>query len=273
MKKLKQKEIPPLLERYELKYTIPLDMVGPVCDFVTPYCTLDKYSSESENAYYRVNNLYLDSPDYHFLKMKLNRAENRFNMRIRSYGDPPSLPYFLEIKQKTGDVIRKYRTRVYNPDWYKSYTEPGYEDLEVKDDPIETTNEVKNKIRFERLVYTYNVAPKVFTQYLRKAWVSDVDDYARVTFDRDLRFRHATDYNLNAPEDEMISCDPEIVFDPGCSLILELKCYTAHVPLWMIDMIRYFNLRRRGFSKYGTRVFNVLELHQYDDASRLSLVN
>ncbi|MCP4122540.1 MAG: VTC domain-containing protein, partial [Bacteroidetes bacterium] len=99
------------------------------------------------------------------------------------------------------------------------------------------------------------------------------DDYARVTFDSDLRFRHETEYNLDAPEDEMISCDPETAFDPGCSVILELKCYTSHVPLWMIDMIRYFNLVRRGFSKYGTGVFNVLELHRYDDASRVASID
>ncbi len=265
-----QKELPPLMERYELKYTIPLDMVEPIGEFVSSYCTLDKYSTLSENTFYRVNNLYLDSPDYYFLRQKLNRAPNRFNMRIRSYSSTPMVPFFLEIKQKLGDVIRKYRAITHNPDWYKAYTEPGYEDPEDMTSDPESN---KNKRLFERLIYTYNASPKVLTQYYRKAWVSDVDDYARVTFDRDLRFRHETEYNLDAPENEMVSCDTEIVFDPGCSVILELKCYAANVPMWMIDMIKYFNLHRRGFSKYGTGVFNVLELARYDDASRIAFAS
>jgi hypothetical protein len=34
----------PVLERYELKYTIPEDMVAPISAFIEPYCALDKYS-------------------------------------------------------------------------------------------------------------------------------------------------------------------------------------------------------------------------------------
>jgi hypothetical protein len=53
-------------------------------------------------------------------------------------------------------------------------------------------------------------------------------------------------------ESAMICCDSQTRFDPGCSVVLELKCYTSFVPLWMVDLIRAFQLKRRGFSKYAT---------------------
>ncbi|MDM8549668.1 polyphosphate polymerase domain-containing protein [Desulfobacterales bacterium HSG2] len=264
-----QKNLPPMLERYELKYTIPRELIEPVSDFASVYCSPDKYSLQTESGFYRVNNLYFDSPGYLFLRRRMEGAENRFNMRIRSYGDHPEMPYFLEIKQKIGNVVRKYRAPVTDREWYKVFTEPGAGFCEKND----ASAEAKNRALFERSVFSYNASPKVLTQYVRKAWVSDVDDYARVTFDMDLRFMHETGYNLVPREEKMVSCDTEALFDPGCSVILELKCYTSQVPLWMIDLIRYFDLQRRSFSKYMTGVAEVFGLHRYDAASRVAMVN
>ena len=49
-----------------------------------------------------------------------------------------------------------------------------------------------------------------------------------------------------------------------CSVILELKCYATQVPLWMLDMIRCFNLTRRSFSKYTNATMKLLTRQQYD---------
>jgi SPX domain protein involved in polyphosphate accumulation len=266
MRENKQKGLPPRLDRYELKFGIPAELTEPISDFASVYCSLDKYSEKAEKGFYRVNNLYLDSPGYLFLRKRMEGAENRFNMRVRSYGDDPVMPYFLEIKQKVGGVVRKYRATVRDEEWYKVYTEPGFESREKNDAPSET----KNRELFERTIFTYNVEPKVLTQYVRKAYISDVDDYARVTFDADLRFMPESEYNLIPREAEMIPCDAETVFPPGCSVILELKCYTSQVPLWMIDLIRYFDLQRMSFSKYMTGVTQVLGLYQYDAGERIA---
>jgi len=260
----KQKGLPPRLDRYELKFGIPRELTEPISEFASVYCSLDNYSLKSEKGFYRVNNLYLDSPGYLFLRKRMEGAENRFNMRVRSYGDHPTMPYFLEIKQKVGGVVRKYRATVRDEEWYKVYIEPGFESREKDDAP----SEIKNRELFERTIFTYNVSPKVLTQYLRKAYISDVDDYARVTFDTDLRFMPESEYNLHPEESEMISCDAETVFPPGCSVILELKCYTSQVPLWMIDLIRYFDLQRMSFSKYMTGIIQVLGLYRYDSGER-----
>ncbi|SDU46146.1 polyphosphate polymerase domain-containing protein [Desulfobacula phenolica] len=264
----KQKAIPALLERYELKFLIPTEMIDPISKFASVYCSLDKYALDAPNGYYRVNSIYLDSPEYLFLRRRLEGVQNRFNMRVRSYGDHPELPYFLEIKQKTGGVARKYRAAVTDKDWSKVYTEPGFE---LESDGGSGKEEINKKL-FERMLYTYNAAPKILTQYLRKAWISDVDEYARITFDVDLRFRQENEYRPVPSHGEMVSCDHTLAFDPGCAVVLELKCYTSRVPLWMIDLIRFFNLERRSFSKYLTGASELMVLHRYDDDSRVSAI-
>lgn len=267
MKRSRQKTIPPVLERYELKYMIPSCMVEPISDFAAIYCSPDNYSLNSTDGFYRVNSLYLDSPDWFFLRMRLEGMDNRINMRVRSYGDDPDVPYFLEIKQKTGGVVRKYRAEVRDRNWFRAYTEPGFYPYQVGTDGKE---DASRKL-FERMVFTYNAAPVILTQYARKAWISEVDDYARITFDRELKFRPETEYRPVPEKDRMIPSDHTLAFDPGCDVILELKCYTTMVPIWMLDMIRYFDLQRRSFSKYQTGVSEMMGFNRYDTASRVSV--
>jgi SPX domain protein involved in polyphosphate accumulation len=236
------------LERYEAKYTIPLAMIEPISRFIAPYCSLDSFSARTVDQFYTINSLYFDTPAHLFLRQRLLKVEKRFNVRIRSYGDDPQPPYFLEIKQRRGDVIRKLRAKV-NADNLRMVVE-GYEPAQSADD---------NRRIFCRTVHDYNAHPIVLVQYRRKAYVSDCDDYARVTFDVGLRYAPCSEYDPRPSQREMIPCDTQSCFDSGCSVILELKSYTAYVPLWMIDLVRTFELYRRGFSKYANCVGPLLE--------------
>ncbi|MFC1584605.1 VTC domain-containing protein [Fibrobacterota bacterium] len=245
---------PPVLERYEIKFVIPWSLVEPISSFAETFCTLDKYSERSHDKFYRVNNLYLDTPYLLFLRNRMDDCENRFNMRIRSYGNHPQLPYFLEIKQKRAEKMLKYRSRVYEENWYELFGPHQYDPGPVSDE-----KELRNRNLFKRLVYSYNAGPKVLTQYRRKAYVSDCEEYARLTFDINLRYMAEERYNLCPVEDRMVSCDHEVNFTPHCNVILELKSYTSHVPLWMMDLIRAFDLQSRGFSKYAAGMEAVMQ--------------
>lgn len=260
MEKSLPSKTPQVLERYELKYTIPWEMVGAISRFIGPYCSLDEYSELSPDNFYLVNSLYFDSPQFHFLKNKENECLNRFNMRIRSYGAESRPPYFLEIKQKRRDIIKKYRGKIFDTD-VKSV-------LDIQrmfpDEKKHLDKNEKNINFFRRLMYVYGAEPKVLVQYRRKAYFSNYDEYARVTFDIGLRSMEATDSYLPHPvEHLMLPADYENVFDIGTSVILELKCYTAYVPLWMMDLIRTFNLRQRGFSKYQVCLNKAFEKYNY----------
>jgi len=252
-----QADIPAVLERYELKYTVPLEWVGPISEFIRPYCFMDAYSARCADGFYRVNSLYLDSPDLIFLRTKQCGAAKRFNMRIRTYGENPGFPYFFEIKHKNGDTIRKVRALIREDD-------VGTEGLGNVLFGPGRAGEDPNLARCRREAITYNVQPWVQTRYLRKAYISHCDDYARVTFDRGLEYAPRERFDPIPVDAEMTPSDIEPLFDPETNVILELKCYTAYVPSWMIDLIRRFELRRRGFSKYAAGVIPVAQRHGLD---------
>lgn len=235
---------PLVLERYELKYLIPLEMVAPISRYVETYCEMDYYSQISPDLYYTINSLYLDSPNLYLWTNKEMAGAYSFNMRVRSYGDQPHAPYFFEIKYKIRDFVRKKRAKIDLENWMEPLVE-GF--LPANLDPESWTN-------FEDFLYmkwTYNVEPVILTQYRRKAYLSRIDDYARVTFDRDLRFQEELEWNVHPHEDFMCHYDhPESFEAPGQNVILELKC-EKKIPTWMVSLIQHFDLEQANFSKYG----------------------
>lgn len=254
---------PPVLERYEMKYTIPFELIEPISDFVSIYCSLDKYSEKSPDKYYQVNSLYLDTPSFLFLKNRVEGVKNRFNMRIRSYGENPQGSYFLEIKHKTVGIIKKYRAPVPVVNW-----KPALNPVEYIPLTSENEKELRNLRYFQYLMQAYNAEPKVLTRYRRKAYFSECEDYARVTFDIELKYMQESTFNVIPDKNQMRACDFATNYDPGSSVILELKCYTSHVPLWMIDLIRMFELHRRSFSKYMTGIREVFGSYRHADLSQ-----
>ncbi len=229
-------------ERYELKFHIPSSMVDDIVDFISPYCQLDHYSEISNDNYYMINNLYLDTPNYLFLQRRLAGEDNRFNMRIRSYGEELSDTCFLEIKNKANGFIKKRRAKVKGSEWFDHFKNFSYP---LDENKIIHQNDYAYD--FAYLLNSYRAEPKIFTQYKRKAYFSTIDDYARVTFDKELKFQHRDDYDLTRVN--LNYYDVPNIFNPNTDVILELKSYTR-VPFWIIDVIKYFNLERSSFSKY-----------------------
>jgi len=240
---------PPVLYRYELKYLIPVSLIEPVSSFISAYCVLDKHSLAKEDHFYTVNSLYFDSPDLIFLRRRMIGVENRFNMRVRCYGENPHPPYFLEIKQKCGDIIKKTRANIFEKHWPHVLTDPCFccDDLDEKNHTYVQS--------FLRTALIYNAEPKVHIQYRRFAWVSEVDDYARVTFDIDIKCKEEHGYLLDTAD--LFNYDGAPVLLPEGNVVLELKCYSSQVPLWMIDLIRTFQLNRTSFSKYMTGMMGI----------------
>jgi hypothetical protein len=253
-----------LLERYEMKYSVPAALIGPISAFVETYCDADAHSLRAPGNFYQVNSLYFDSPAFAFLRQRRERAPDRFNMRVRTYGDSPEPPYFLEVKRKQGDIIRKYRAMARDPDLERL--------LAPDTDPeamLAAPSDLPGAALFRRLAHAYGAVPVVMTGYRRKAYVSRCDDYARVTFDVGLRCRAEAAYRLFAVEEGTAPSDPETLFDGAPGAILELKCYASYVPLWMVDLVRAFDLRRRGFSKYAAGMERVFGQYAFDRGDRV----
>ena len=110
-------DISSIPDRHELKYLIPEKMVLPITDFISIYCRPDAYSETTATGNYPIFSLYLDSPNYIFLRSRQQGSENRFNMRIRTYNQEATSPCFLEIKQKRNGIVRKFRSQVKSDNW------------------------------------------------------------------------------------------------------------------------------------------------------------
>ena len=246
---------PLLLERYELKYLIPLELVDKISQYVEIFCELDPYSEREDDNYYKVNNIYLDSPNYLFLQRRLAGISNRFNLRVRAYGDEALFPYFCEVKHKTMGIVKKRRAKISEDNWQQIFGE----DKATPHEEQSILNDTEDyKSHFLRLSLLHNAEPKIFTQYRRKAYASVVDEYARVTFDRDLRYQRRETYNLKPTEEKLSHYDTPLKFAENTNIIMELKC-TTNVPKWFVDLITQFRLERTSFSKYVTGIQEVVE--------------
>jgi SPX domain protein involved in polyphosphate accumulation len=271
MKRTDPKEMSPLIERHEMKFLISRDLVEPISEFVSIYCRLDQHSWTSDDYFYVINSLYFDTPSFLFLRRKLENVPNRFNMRVRSYGTVPRPPYFLEIKQRPGNntINRKFRAPIHEEDWHKAFTTAGHPIVDETDMSIGA----QNRRMFFRLCETYDAAPKILIQYRRKAYFSDVDDYARVTFDMGLRYQMEETYNIRPDEDRMVPYDHSACLESDESVILELKCYTFHVPFWILDLIRCFNLSVTSFSKYATGMRELFTMYRPANMDRIPVIS
>ncbi len=234
---------PLLLQRYELKYIIPFHLVQEISDFIEPFCVLDYYSSISHDLFYKINSLYFDSSNYSLLRHKKFGMQPAYSLRVRSYGDNPVPPFYSEVKIKEFDFSNKLRAKINSSNWA--------EIVQSGEPPAEMdAGSVHNFYKFISLITSYQAEPRILTQYRRKAYLSTIDNYARVTFDRDLRYQFKEDYALIPDENLMQHYDHEDIFErPDDCVILELKA-EKNIPLWMIHLIQKFNLVRDNFSKY-----------------------
>ena len=119
-------QLPPVIERHELKYTIPYSYVEPISRFVEVYCSLDYHSALVSDQFYPVTSLYFDTIGFEFLKQRMYGKDGRFNVRVRCYGTEGEPPYFLEIKRKSGGSGVKYRAVAGEGEWPGILTDPAF---------------------------------------------------------------------------------------------------------------------------------------------------
>ena len=242
---------PLLLQRYELKYLIPLEMVDEISKFIEGHCVMDYYSQIAPQNSYVINSLYFDTLTNLLLRRKLAGLDGTYSLRVRSYGYDPKPPFFTEVKYKKNDFSNKMRAKVDVENW-----------AEMLEDGVAPADmDPKSRSFLEQFLFLMHkdgARPQVLTQYRRKAYLSEIDNYARVTFDRDLRYQVEDRYNVYPDEKQMCHYDiDEIYPHPDQCVILELKC-EKQIPLWMMQLIQRFDLTRRGFSKYGSSIMEIL---------------
>jgi len=237
-----------IIRRYENKYIIDRSLCERIEDYISFFCVPDRYA-DKKTGEYTIHSLYFDTPNLSFFEANMIKAPVRIKARARYFGGKPADYLWLEIKRKIKNVIVKERHRIDVAKWP--------EILNMVSPDSNATN-VKGLIRNERsldsflnIVDSFGAVPAAHVRYIRKAYVSQIDRYVRITFDRRLSGCLAYgNYDLNVSSDDLISID-----DPGTcdfnnsAVVLEIKCEVVY-PRWIEVLVQKFRLFQQGFSKY-----------------------
>lgn len=233
------------IERREYKYWITEAEADGIRRWIRPFCKLDENAASRSHQRYTIDSLYLDTPSWACYVANEHERPDRFKLRIRTYPDADDPPVFFEVKRRINDVIAKDRAGVPG-DWAALLTEPGRL-------PPDSLKPVKRAAveRFMALAIGNHAMPRVIVRYEREPWMSTIDQYARVTFDRHIRSLRADRFAFEYEAADWRAADHALTGPSTWSpTVLELK-FTRDLPIWLSHLVSHFNLHRRAFSKYG----------------------
>ncbi len=240
-----------LVTRYEAKYVIPQGSIPAVRDFIRPFCAPDPYARGFPPEY-RITTLQLDDPSYSLHYAKEWGAINRFKLRVRTYGEIGSAPVFAEVKAKLEDTIEKSRVAIPFAVWGKELL------FGVRlPDCFKNERQEMDFLQFKRLVWELGARPVTLVRYVRESYIGTVDRYARVTFDRKLQYQMTsswTDFGRSGTWRNMDSTEAQGFGLTYSGCVMEVK-HLSQMPVWILDMIERFQLRRSGNCKYSTAVW------------------
>lgn len=240
-----------LVARYEAKYIIPREIVPEVRKFITPFCVPDPYARGVPPEYV-ITTLQLDDTRYSLHNAKGQEALNRFKLRVRTYGEIGSTPIFTEIKAKLETTIAKSRVAIPFAVWSQELV------TEVRlPRCFKSRRQEVDFLQFKRLVWELGARPVLLVRYIRESYVGKIDRYARVTFDRKLQYQMTdswTDFGRGGLWRGMDSAEVQGFGLPYSGVILEVKTL-SHAPLWVMDLVERFQLKKCGNCKYSTALW------------------
>jgi hypothetical protein len=235
------------LERLELKYLVDEATAARVRRQIAPWCGPDPHAASAGGAgSYPITSLYLDTPALAFHRAKERGDPERFKLRVRRYRGLAA--HCLELKRRSSDVVEKTRALVD----CEGLREAAHGLGKPRDDTPEARRFVE---RYAGLMLATGAEPALLVRYDREAWTSEVDSYARVTFDGHLEFQRCCEWTLEGRPDAWCELEDSLVEGaPRPLVVLEIKCGTR-VPAWLVDVIRGNELRRDSVSKYSIGIY------------------
>ncbi|AKT41127.1 polyphosphate polymerase domain-containing protein [Chondromyces crocatus] len=231
-----------IIERYEYKYLIPERLITAIRGTVRTTSKLDKYADA--NGRYRIRSLYFDTDRYDLYWANERKQWDRFKLRARMYPGAEKSPVFLEVKRRVKDVIIKTRAAVPASTWR--------EVLAGKSEALSTLSPSARAgvQRFLAPYHRHHTNPVVLVEYEREAYISELENYARLTFDRMISVQSKTRLELDAdPRRWRLIDHPVQTRTQEPVTVLELK-FERRPPAWMSAMVKRLELVRYSFSKY-----------------------
>jgi len=238
-----------IINRYESKYLIPPLLMPEVRAYIAPFMVPDRFCRGNPPEY-RITTLQLDTLSRAFHYAKEREQDDRFKLRVRTYGEIGSAPVFAEVKGKFQDIVVKTRAMIPFEAWSEALvfsTElPRF---------FRNRQQESDFLSFRRVVWETNAQPSNIVRYFRESYVGTGSTYLRVTFDRRLEYcSRATWTNFGVGETWYPMDSSEAQAEDDSCVVLEIKTL-VNVPVWIINMVERFNLQQGGNCKYSTGVW------------------
>ena len=148
-----------IFNRVEKKYLLNEEQYHNLIILINEYMDHDKFYKST------ICNIYFDTDDYELVRTSIEKPIYKEKLRLRSY-NVPSLDdeVFFEIKKKYNSIVNKRRITLSLKDYYK------YINMEkIFDKDSQISKEIIYMIKH------YNLKPKVFLAYDRKAYICKQD--------------------------------------------------------------------------------------------------
>ncbi|MCX7922543.1 MAG: polyphosphate polymerase domain-containing protein [Clostridia bacterium] len=223
-----------VFNRHESKFLIDNDTYNNIQDKLREFMELDEYNKTHE--LYTISNIYYDTKDNNLIRNSLAKPEYKEKLRLRAYGVPQNdSKVYLEIKKKFCGMVNKRRTTLKLKEAYdfvSSGRKPEFKGYMNK--------QVINEIEY--ILKLYDLEPKLYLAYDRKALFSRENRSLRITFDTNIRTRRE---ELNLEKGDY----GEALLDSG-QWLMEIKAEKS-IPLWLSKLLSEHKIFRTSFSKYG----------------------
>lgn len=230
-----------VFNRYEHKYIVKRDIFKKVTDVMDKHMEADPYNKGHKP--YTIANLYYDTPDDYLIRSSLQSPIYKEKLRLRAYGVPKAdEKVYLEIKKKFNGIVNKRRTAMSLGEAY-AFAESG------KAPKLKKYMNPQVMREMEYFLKIYDLKPKLYLAYDRIAYFEKDNADLRISFDINIRSRR---FNLALEKGDygeaLLSED---------NVLMEIKTSLAK-PLWLVNMLTEYGLKRESFSKYGTEYKNML---------------
>lgn len=231
-----------VFNRYESKFLISKETYNNIQDELLKYMELDKYNME--HGFYTISNIYYDTKDNFLIRNSLSKPKYKEKLRLRAYGVPQTADkVYLEIKKKFCGLVNKRRTTL--------NLKEAYDFVNTGEKPIfkEYMNkQVINEIHY--ILGRYDLEPKLYLAYDRRALFSKDNHDLRITFDTNIRSRR---YDLKLENGDYGSSLLE-----GNQWLMEVKAEKS-IPIWLAKMLSEHKIIKTNFSKYGTEYEKMIQ--------------
>jgi hypothetical protein len=231
-----------VFNRHECKFLLDTVIYDEIQNTLLKYMELDEYNKT--HKLYTISNIYYDTEDNHLIRTSLSKPLYKEKLRLRAYGIPKEEEkVYLEIKKKVCGVVNKRRTKLKLKEAY-DFVSTG-EKPEVKN---YMNKQVINEIQY--ILSRYDLKPKLYLAYDRKALFSKENRDLRITFDTNIRTRR---YDLALEMGDY----GDSLLEEG-KWLMEVKAEKT-IPLWLSNLLSQYKIFKTSFSKYGKEYEKLLQ--------------